>query len=96
MLRVLVPCRFTRENREAALTVYRALIAETRTEPGCVSYELLADVEDDTAFVLAESWRSQEDLDAHTRTPHFRRAMIALETLETAENARRFHVVDTA
>lgn len=93
MLRVLVPCRILPEHREAALAVYRELIARTREEPGCLSYELLGDVEDDTAFVLAEHWRSQADLDAHTETAHFLRAMAALEPLEVAENARLLHVV---
>lgn len=96
MLRVLVPCRFYPEHRETALAVYRALILATRAEPGCVSYELLADVEDEDAFVLAETWLSQADLDAHTRTPHFREAMAQLESLEVAEQARRFHVVADA
>lgn len=96
MLRVLVPCRFRPEHREAALEVYRELILATRAESGCVSYELLADVEDQNAFVLAETWLSQADLDAHTRTPHFREAMEQLESLEIAEQARRFRVVTDA
>lgn len=93
MLRVLVPCRIRPEHREAALAVYRDLIAATRAEPGCLSYELLADIEDDAAFVLSESWRSHADLDAHTETPHFVSAMAALAPLEDAENARRLRVV---
>lgn len=93
VLRILVPCRIDPEHREAALEVYRELIHATREEPGCVSYELLEDLEDSTAFVLAESWRSELDLDAHTRTPHFREAMAALASLETAANAQRLRAV---
>ena len=93
MLRVLVPCRFTAEHRARALQVYADLIAATVAEPGCRSYELLGDVEDPLAFVIAETWDSQEALDAHTRTPHFRSAMQELARLETAEPARRFRVV---
>ncbi|SJN09426.1 hypothetical protein FM113_06145 [Leucobacter sp. 7(1)] len=94
MLRILVPCRIETEHRAEALAVYAELIRATREEAGCLSYELLADVEDPAAFVLAECWRSEADLEAHTRTPHFREAMAALEPLETAANAQRLRAVE--
>lgn len=94
MLHILVPCRIEAEHRAAALAVYAELIHATREEDGCLRYELLSDTEDPTRFVLAEAWRAEADLDAHTRTPHFREAMAALASLETAENAQRLRTAD--
>jgi quinol monooxygenase YgiN len=46
------------------------LVGSTRSEPGCLSYELFASSADPTVFVTIEKWRSQEDVDAHMQTEH--------------------------
>ncbi len=87
MISVLVGCSVKTENLDEALCVYRELIAATREEPGCLSYELLQLRDDPSQLMLTERWLSQEHLDAHTRTDHFIEAMQKLETLETAAPA---------
>ena len=87
MIHVLVGCTVKPELLEQALAVYRELIAETRKEPGCVSYELLELRDDPGQLMLSERWLSQEHLNAHTQTVHFIRAMAELEILETAAPA---------
>ena len=42
------------------------LIAATRQEQGCVSYELFQDKADGNKFSFIEFWQSQADLDAHS------------------------------
>ena len=34
-------------------------------DPGCEMYDLFKSVDDDTRYVLIESWATQADLDAH-------------------------------
>jgi quinol monooxygenase YgiN len=46
-----------------------ALIAPTRKESGCISYDLHQVAEGD--FIFYENWRSKEDLDQHVLTDHF-------------------------
>lgn len=87
MIKVLVGSTVLPENLEAVLGIYRALVAETRTEAGCLGYELLQRREDPCELMLAEAWVSQEHLDAHTRTPHFLGAMESLASLEHADPA---------
>ena len=48
-----------------------ALVAPTRAEPGCVSYELFRDPERPAKFMFQEVFRDQAALDAHLATPHF-------------------------
>ena len=52
--------------REALST----LVTATREEDGCVSYDLFESAAAPGTFVTIESWRSQEDFDAHLQTPH--------------------------
>jgi quinol monooxygenase YgiN len=53
-----------------------ALAAKSREEKGCVSYEVLQDMNERTIFVLVEEWESLAALDAHNRTPHFHEAVV--------------------
>lgn len=50
-----------------------ALVAPTRSEPGCLTYELHRDPENPAKFMFYERFVSQEALDAHLAAPHFQR-----------------------
>jgi quinol monooxygenase YgiN len=53
------------------------LVAPTRAEAGCLSYELYVSAADPTAFVTVETWKTQDDLDAHMQTAHIQAAIAA-------------------
>ncbi len=38
-------------------------------DKGCEMYDLFKSVDDDTRYVLVESWASKEDIDAHGKSP---------------------------
>ena len=44
---------------------------ETRKEKGCVTYSVYPSLENDQEIFVFETWETQEDLTAHTKTPHF-------------------------
>lgn len=50
------------------------LVSGTRTEEGCMVYELFQSAADPTVFVTLETWRDQDDLTAHMQTPHVQQA----------------------
>ena len=54
------------------------LVDGTRTEEGCMVYELFQSGADPLVFVTVETWRGPEDLDAHRHTPHLKKAFAAL------------------
>lgn len=58
----------------AALTT---LTEASKGEEGCRGYELFESAAAPGTFVTVEKWRSQEDLDAHLRTPHVGAALAA-------------------
>jgi len=51
----------------------RALVAPTRREPGCLTYDLHRGIETPGTFLLHEVWATREHHRAHTKTPHFTR-----------------------
>jgi len=55
---------------EAARSALVKMQDATRKEAGCVSYGFSIDVGDATRIVIAERWKTMEDLNAHMKTPH--------------------------
>ena len=48
------------------------VVAATRKEAGCISYECCQSVENKLKFAMAEKWKDKEALDAHMQTDHFK------------------------
>lgn len=49
-----------------------ALIGPTRSEPGCINYDLHQAVGDPTFFMFHETWKSKEHLEKHLGSTHFK------------------------
>lgn len=74
-----------REGQEASLEAeLRALVAPTRREEGCITYDLHRAMEVPGAFLLHEVWASREHHTAHMKTPHFLRWDARKDTLITS------------
>lgn len=63
------------------------LVGPTRTEAGCIAYEIHQANDDPDIWFIYESWHSAEDLDAHFETPHFQTFATRVETLVDGELA---------
>jgi quinol monooxygenase YgiN len=50
----------------------QAMIAATRTEPGCILYDLNVSVTDPQSMIFVEAWESREALTAHFEMPHMK------------------------
>lgn len=46
------------------------LVAPTRSEEGCLNYDLHQDLEDPTRFVFHETWESAFHLERHLESEH--------------------------
>ena len=69
-LRVVAHMKSNVESTAEVRELLKGLVAPTREEPGCISYELLHSNDDPTQFTFVEEWRSEADLEAHFGTPH--------------------------
>ncbi|MDD2337473.1 MAG: putative quinol monooxygenase [Geobacteraceae bacterium] len=47
-----------------------AVIDPTRSEAGCISYNLHQDADNNAVFMFYENWSSKEILEQHLQTPH--------------------------
>ena len=72
----LIPAKPGSEDvvRDALVT----LVAATRQEEGCVSYDLHESQAAPGTFVTVEVWRDQAALDGHMGTPHIAAAFAAV------------------
>lgn len=57
----------------------RGLVAATREEPGCVSYELFESGAAPGVFVTVERWTDQAAVDAHLQSDHVAAAFAAAD-----------------
>ncbi len=49
-----------------------ALQGPTRSEEGCINYDLHQSKEDPSRLMFYENWKSQEDLDKHLQMPYLK------------------------
>jgi quinol monooxygenase YgiN len=56
-----------------------ALLTPTRSEAGCITFDLLADINDPTVFMLYENWESKAALDAHFEQPYVKQVLQAYD-----------------
>lgn len=80
-LRVVAHLR-AQEGKGAQLgEALKGLIEPTRAEPGNISYELLASLDDDRNYTFVEEYVDGDALDAHMGTPHVQAAIAAMPEL---------------
>jgi len=69
ILNVVIEAAAGREREVAAML--SELVGPTRSEPGCIGYELNSSQEKPGTFLFYEKFASQADLDDHINSPHF-------------------------
>ena len=80
-MRVVAHLR-AQEGRGAELgEALKGLIEPTRAEPGNISYELLASLDDERDYTFVEEYQDGDALDAHMNTPHVAAALAAMPEL---------------
>jgi quinol monooxygenase YgiN len=55
---------------ETVKDAIQALVAPTRSESGCINYDLHQSGDDPSLFMLYENWVSKQDLDEHLAMPY--------------------------
>jgi quinol monooxygenase YgiN len=57
------------------------MLEPTRVEPGCVSFYLLQDIEDENTFTLVEEWENNADFDSHIRRDSCKKLLSLMDLL---------------
>ena len=84
MVHVMASIEVQPEQAQAARTLLAGLAAESRREPGCLSYELFQRPDLPHVFRTVEQWQAAADVEAHMRTPHVGQAIAAGKTMFAA------------
>lgn len=71
-IRIVAELEVLPEHREALMPVLRSLVNGSRAEVGNRVYDLTEDIADPCHFFVIETWASQQALEEHNATPHFR------------------------
>jgi len=75
-------------------TLLAGLLQPTRAEPGCISYEMLENKENEAEFTFVEEWEDDAALDGHFATDHIKHALGELPNLLAAElDLRKYKLV---
>lgn len=72
-----------------------SLLEPTRSEVGCILYELMQNQADPTDFTFYEEWTNAAALDAHAQSEHIKTTFAQLaEHLEGPADVRRYSYID--
>lgn len=72
MVYVIATLTIKPETRAELIDAAKEAIAATRTEEGCVAYDLYESVTDASKVVFVEEWVSQECLAPHSKSDHMK------------------------
>lgn len=67
---VLAIMKAAKGREDEAFREMEALIFPTRSEAGCINYDLHRSLDDPATFMFHENWRSKQDLDEHLAKPY--------------------------
>ncbi len=73
----------TSENRKPLIDAAIELVSFSLKDKGCIGYDLYESRTNDDRFMIIETWESEEALEAHKATEHFRRLVPELEKHST-------------
>jgi quinol monooxygenase YgiN len=70
MIYLLAQLKCRPGNHPDLMEAAKVMIAATRTEPGCVSYDLNVSITDPQSMVFVETWTDRAALAEHFDAPH--------------------------
>ncbi len=68
---MVVHLKVKRDQIQAVLAAAKKAVPASRTEKGCMAYDVQQDLEDTTEFFILETWRDAKALQFHSGTDHF-------------------------
>ncbi|CNF29009.1 antibiotic biosynthesis monooxygenase domain-containing protein [Yersinia rohdei] len=85
MLKVIAQDFIKPEHVSDVMPLYKELVAQTKLEPLCISYDLFIDHKDPGHFIFIEEWPDQAALDTHCATTHFRQLVPQINQYQRKE-----------
>jgi quinol monooxygenase YgiN len=93
MVVVIARVQTDADRRAELVRIGQTLAAASRQEPGCISYQVCQDTEDQNGFVFVEQWETEEALQTHFRSSHIAEFMAAVPAAVEGRPDIKFHTV---
>lgn len=81
MIKVVAKSRAKADELDKYLELSREMVEKTVKEEGCIKYELFQDMQDSKVMLIIEEWESEEALNKHMASEHFKRIIPQLKEL---------------
>jgi quinol monooxygenase YgiN len=79
--------------RAELVRIGQTVAAASRREPGCISYRVYQDTENEHDFVFVEEWENDEALQRHFATSHVTEFLQAIQATLVAPPDVKFHSI---
>jgi quinol monooxygenase YgiN len=76
-----------------AIEMMKELVSESRKEAGCISYGLYQNTKDKKVLTMIEEWESQEDLDAHSDSEHYKKIIPVVRTFRESSSVEIYNQI---
>tara|TARA_B100001123_G_C15057669_1_gene926229 strand:- start:50 stop:391 length:342 start_codon:yes stop_codon:yes gene_type:complete len=81
------------ESRDKAIELARKMVAATKSEEGCISYDFYLGLSDPDTLMVFQEWETMEALMEHLQTPHMEDFLRELPDVVSGEiTTKRFAV----
>ncbi|MDR1201248.1 MAG: antibiotic biosynthesis monooxygenase [Tannerellaceae bacterium] len=67
------------EYKDELMKAFEKVVEGTRQEAGNISYDLYVDTSDPLKFTIVELWKSQDAINIHNETSHFKEFVKAID-----------------
>ena len=67
------------EYKDELMKAFEKVVEGTRREAGNISYDLYVDTSDPLKFTIVERWKSQDAINIHNETNHFKEFVKAID-----------------
>jgi quinol monooxygenase YgiN len=81
MIKVVAKSYAKEDKVDRIIELSREMVEKTVKEDGCIKYELFQDIKDLRVFIIIEEWESEEALNKHIASEHFKRIIPQLNEL---------------
>lgn len=72
-------------DRDKLIELGKQLVEASQCDEGVMGYDMLESVTDPMKFIVFETWKNQEVLDSHMKTPHFTSIIPQIQEIATLE-----------
>ena len=75
---------------------FEALVAPTRSEPGCLSYELFINSDNSADFLFVQEYENEAAFEAHLASSHITEMLpVVLPLLSSPPDIRRYQIISS-